>query len=137
MSGSDVSDLALNRRLKLLLLGEASVGKTTQVFPPSTQLIAIAKLYPISNETLNWPHRICHTLISGEYDELIQPTVGLEYQRTELIVDNVRVPLDVFDIAGEHKFEHLMKKLCRNIDGALIVFDVSNRRSVSGNLSAI
>jgi small GTP-binding protein len=103
--------------LKLLLIGESSVGK-------SCLLLRYA---------------------DNKFQESFFTTVGIDFKVRAVTVDNLKVRLQVWDTAGQEKFRTITKAYYRGAHGILLVFDVSNAdtfaqcqgwmNSISENLS--
>ncbi|CAE7194347.1 YPT31 [Symbiodinium sp. CCMP2592] len=91
------------RRMKVVLIGDSSVGKS-------------ALVYRFINNTL-----------------LADPkaTVGISFFKQTLMdpLMNQQYPLQIWDTAGQEKFQSVTTHHYRAADGALLVFDIANERS--------
>ena len=87
--------------LKVLLLGDANVGKTS---------ILLKFDNPDSNKITN-------------------PTIGSDFKQKDMIVDNTKVTLQVWDTAGYEQFQSLGYAFYRGTDACALVFDISSRES--------
>jgi Ras-related protein Rab-18 len=87
---------------KLILIGESSVGKTSIMF------------------------RYCKDSFSADR----APTVGVGYQPKILEWGSGNIKLASWDTAGQEKFRNLTNSYYRNVDGALLVYDISNPQSL-------
>ncbi|CAE7866066.1 GTP-binding protein YPT31/YPT8 [Symbiodinium microadriaticum] len=91
------------RRMKVVLIGDSSVGKS-------------ALVYRFINNTL-----------------LADPkaTVGISFFKQTLMdpLMSQQYPLQIWDTAGQEKFQSVTTHHYRAADGALLVFDIANERS--------
>ena len=87
--------------IKLLLLGDSRVGKT------SLLLNYVEKIFPEAHIS----------------------TLGVEYKEKEIIKDNYIIRLQIWDTAGEERFRSITKSIYRNANGILFVCDITNRES--------
>jgi len=93
-----------NIEFKVILLGDSYVGKTT----------------------------IIKKFISGVFDEKIQCTIKVEFTTKNLKIDkNLYAKLTIFDTAGEEKYRSLAKSYYRDIDGIILVFDLTDENSLN------
>lgn len=101
--------IKLNSHLKLpvasyryVILGESGVGKTTFI-----------KSLLKQNES-KAPHN---------------PTIGVEFYRFNILYDNSVYEIEIWDTAGQEKFNSLTTSYLRKADGAFIMYDVSDVNS--------
>ena len=87
--------------LKLLLLGDSSVGKTS----------------------------ILLKYISNKFDESSISTVGVDYMDKIIEYNKFKIKLQIWDTSGEEKFRTITKNFYRNADGLLVVFDLTKKES--------
>ena len=88
-------------KLKLLLIGDTEVGKT------SLLLKYIDHVFP---------------------EEHIA-TIGVEYKDKYIIKDNYNIRLQIWDTAGQERFHSITKNIYRNTNGVLFVYDITNKNS--------
>ncbi len=87
---------------KILMLGDASVGKTSL--------------------TLRY--------ISGFFMEDLKLTIGVDfYSKTIDFIDN-KVKLQIWDFGGEERFRFLLSQYCKGANGAFFLFDITNQISL-------
>jgi Ras-related protein Rab-22 len=91
----------MDRPLKVILLGDPFVGKTS---------LAVKYVY---NEFI------------GQYT----PTNGVSFLCTDILVNDKRYRFDIWDTAGQEKYRGLVPFYARGASAALIVFDVTVRGS--------
>jgi small GTP-binding protein len=84
---------------KLVVLGDSSVGKTS-----------------IIN---------CH--IGHAHSANYTPTIGVAYCPTDIQIGETTRTFDVWDTAGQELYRSLVPQYARDADGALLVFDVTQR----------
>ena len=87
--------------LKLLLLGDSSVGKTSIL--------------------LNY--------INNKFDESSISTVGVDYMDKIIDYNKFKIKLQIWDTSGEEKFRTITKNFYRNADGLLVVFDLTRKET--------
>ncbi|NXJ36859.1 RAB44 protein, partial [Ciconia maguari] len=87
----------------LLFVGDSHVGKTSF-------------LYRLHADTFN-PH--------------LATTVGLDYQVKNLVVDNKRFAIRLWDSAGQERYHSITKQFFRKADGVVLMYDVTSEYSFS------
>ena len=87
--------------LKLLLIGDSTVGKTSILF----------------------------RYINEEFPEYYVSTIGVEYKIKTLIIDGKKVILRIWDTSGQERYRSITQNFYRNANGILFVFDITNRES--------
>lgn len=88
-------------RLKIILIGDANVGKTSILF----------------NYT------------GHHFSESYKSTIGVEYKEKKLKVNKHKVVLDIWDTSGQERFHSITKNYFRNANGILFVYDISDQKS--------
>ena len=97
-----MSSSDLNRHsYKVVLVGSSGVGKTS----------------------------IVQHLISGNFREENQATIGVEFKSYALQTEGESIKLQIWDTAGQERFRSVSKAYFRNALGAILVFDLTNRQS--------
>ena len=87
---------------KIVLVGECSVGKTA----------------------------LTQRLVYDMYQKKMDPTIGVDYStKIFKMSDSSRVKLQMWDTAGQENFISLIRTYYKDVAGALIVFDVCDRRT--------
>ena len=84
--------------LKILLVGDSSVGKTTLLLKYT----------------------------EDKFSESHITTIGVEYKDKEITINNRKVNLQIWDTSGQERYQSITKNFYRNADGILFVFDVTN-----------
>mmetsp|Transcript_29047 Transcript_29047/g.66079 ORF Transcript_29047/g.66079 Transcript_29047/m.66079 type:complete len:264 (-) Transcript_29047:7-798(-) len=100
--------------LKVLVLGDASVGKTTLVS-------MLAGTECISNGVVRD--------LSGLKDGMAQWTVGCSISVLAARVDGKDVMVELWDVGGSRHYAHIRSTFYDGIDGVLLVYDVANLKS--------
>lgn len=88
-----------SQQFKIILLGDSGVGKTS----------------------------IINQYIKGEFNNDIPATVGVEYQPKFISIDGERIKLGIWDTAGQEKFRTLTRQFYRNVDGVVMVYDITRK----------
>ena len=87
--------------LKVILIGDASVGKT-----------ALLLKY-----------------VDGKFLENHIATIGVEYKEKIIKHNNIDIKLQIWDTAGQEIYRSLTRNFYRNADAFLFVFDITNEES--------
>lgn len=88
--------------IKLLLIGDSGVGKT-------------CLLMRFSDNT---------------FTESFISTIGIDFKVKTVMINGLRVKLQLWDTAGQERFKSITSAYYRNIDGILFVYDVSSRNTL-------
>ena len=87
--------------LKVLLIGDSSVGKTALIFK------YIDGLFSLNHIT----------------------TIGVEYRDKKIMINEREIKLRIWDTSGQEIYRSLTKNFYRNADALLFVFDITNEKS--------
>ena len=85
--------------LKILLIGDSSVGKTS----------------------------ILLKYIDDKFPELHMSTIGVEYKIQTLIINGRTVILRIWDTSGQERYRSITRNFYRNANGILFIFDITNK----------
>ena len=96
-----VDDQKIKLSLKILLIGDSQVGKTSLL--------------------LKYTEHI--------FPEEHIATIGVEYKDKFIIRDNFNIRLQIWDTAGQERFHSITKNIYRNANGVLFVYDITNQES--------
>jgi Ras-related protein Rab-1A len=88
-------------KLKLLIIGDTSVGKSS----------------------------ILLTYTDNYFPEAHLATIGVEYKVKELLTDKYKIILQIWDTAGQERFRSITKSFFRNTNGILFVYDITDRKT--------
>ncbi|AYV85451.1 MAG: ras-related protein RIC1 isoform X2 [Satyrvirus sp.] len=101
MDGSKMIKPYYDLIIKLIIIGDTSVGKSS------------------------WLARI--------FDERWMPnmtsTIGIDFRVKTVLIDGKIVKIQVWDTAGQERFQTITKAYYRGVAGAIIMYDVTNRKS--------
>ncbi|KAJ3431019.1 ras-related protein rab-21 [Anaeramoeba flamelloides] len=86
------------KTFKIVLLGEGRVGKTS----------------------------LFNKFIHNQFDPSEVTTIQAQYLEKELVVENQKVNLSIWDTAGQEKFRALSPIFYRKANGALLVYDTTD-----------
>ena len=86
---------------KILIAGDASVGKTT----------------------------IVHRYVEGIFVDTATMTVGLDFQLAQIDMEDVVCQLQLWDIGGQERFRFMVDKYIPGAAGALLLFDITSMPS--------
>ncbi|PVU85568.1 hypothetical protein BB559_004576 [Furculomyces boomerangus] len=89
-------------QVKLVLLGEAAVGKSS-----------LALRY-----------------VNNEFHENKEPTIGAAFLTQKCTVDDKAIKFEIWDTAGQERFHSLAPMYYRNAQAAIVVYDVTRRSSL-------
>lgn len=87
--------------IKLVLLGEAAVGKSSIVL----------------------------RFVSNDFSENKEPTIGAAFLTQRVNIDDHIVKFEIWDTAGQERFASLAPMYFRNAQAALVVYDVTKPQS--------
>ena len=91
-------------KCKILILGESAVGKTSLL-----------------------------RQFSGNYNGKVTPTIGAEYkQKVIRMANNKDMKVQLWDTAGTERYRTISPIYYRNLDGVLLVFDITDATSFTG-----
>ena len=87
--------------LKILLVGDSSVGKTTLLLK----------------------------YVDGKFSDSHITTIGVEYKDKPIILNNRNINLQIWDTSGQERYRSITKNFYRNADGILFVYDVTREET--------
>ena len=87
--------------LKIVILGDSGVGKTT----------------------------LLQQYLNGKTTGQSKPTIGADFSKKEILIDNTVVTLQIWDTAGQEKFQSLGYAFYRGADCCALVYDITNPQS--------
>uniref|UniRef100_A0A8C4N5R2 Uncharacterized protein n=1 Tax=Eptatretus burgeri TaxID=7764 RepID=A0A8C4N5R2_EPTBU len=87
-----------DRLFKVVLVGESGVGKSCFI------------------------QQLCHK----QFSPTIYATIGVDYHVKSLMLENVRIALQLWDTAGQERFRSITKQYFRRADGVLVMYDITN-----------
>ena len=87
--------------LKLLVVGDSSVGKTNFVM----------------------------RLTNNEFSKNYMTTSGIDLKTTDIEIKNKKIHIQLWDTAGQEKYKAITKNLFLKVMGALIIYDITNEAS--------
>lgn len=67
--------------------------------------------------------------VFADREQEVTSTLGIDFVHRELILHNQNVKVHIWDTAGQERFRAITQSYYRNIDCAIIVFDLTNRKS--------
>jgi len=88
--------------LKMLLLGDSSVGKTSLL----TQFV------------------------KNQYSTKYRATIGVDFLTRTIVLNDTQVELQIWDTAGQEKFHSLVSTFYRGTDCCALIFDLQSRQSL-------
>ncbi|MBD3229897.1 MAG: GTP-binding protein [Candidatus Lokiarchaeota archaeon] len=86
---------------KIVVIGEAAVGKTSLV------------------------KKFCE----GSFLEGYKTTIGSDFYVKNFELDDTKISLSLWDLAGEHRFKSVLPTFCKGANGAVICFDLTRRKT--------
>jgi small GTP-binding protein len=88
--------------LKLLMLGDASVGKTSLV----------------------------ERYVNGTFKEDTRLTIGVQFLFKRLQLGGNAIDLQIWDFGGEERFRFILPSYCLGASGAIFIYDITSPRSL-------
>ncbi|KAK8809578.1 hypothetical protein WA158_000521 [Blastocystis sp. Blastoise] len=92
--------------LKIIVLGDASVGKTS----------------------------IIRQYVNQKFSDKYKATIGADFFTDDLVIDGTQVSLQIWDTAGQERFQSLGAAFYRGADACILTFDITNAKTFK-NLS--
>ena len=87
--------------LKVVILGDSGVGKTT----------------------------LLQQFVSGKVTGNSKPTIGADFSKKEVMIDGQNVTLQIWDTAGQEKFQSLGYAFYRGADCCVLCYDITSKNS--------
>lgn len=87
---------------KLMMLGDASVGKTS----------------------------LTYRYISGFFMQDLKLTIGVDFYSKTTNFNTKKVKLQIWDFGGEERFRFLLSQYCKGANGAFFLYDITNVHSI-------
>lgn len=91
----------LQCRLKIVLIGNSKVGKTS----------------------------VLSRYVDNVYDAYIISTIGIDFKSKTLEINGKSIQLFVWDTAGQERYQSIAPAYCRRADGIVLLYDVTDLRS--------
>ncbi|BFZ55731.1 Vacuolar protein sorting-associated protein 21 [Savitreella phatthalungensis] len=88
--------------VKLVLLGEAAVGKSS----------------------------LCLRFVQSDFQENKEPTIGAAFLTQKCQIENRTVKFEIWDTAGQERFHSLAPMYYRNAQAAVVVYDITKASSL-------
>ena len=63
------------------------------------------------------------------YKDSYVATIGVDFKIKSLLVDGVRVKMQVWDTAGQERFKHITKVYYKSADGVVLAFSLTDSKS--------
>ncbi|KAJ1965019.1 Vacuolar protein sorting-associated protein 21 [Dipsacomyces acuminosporus] len=101
-SNTQSSAAAKPIQVKVVLLGEAAVGKSSLVL----------------------------RFVNDEFQENKEPTIGAAFLTQKVRLDDAVLKLDIWDTAGQERFHSLAPMYYRNAQAAVVVYDITRESSL-------
>ncbi|OLS22816.1 MAG: GTPase KRas precursor [Candidatus Heimdallarchaeota archaeon LC_3] len=93
----------LSNLLKILLLGDGAVGKTSTI----------------------------HRYIENKFSNTYAATIGVDILNTRVITKSgEKLDINIWDIAGQIHFRAIRSKFYRGTSAAILIFDVTNKKTL-------
>mgnify|MGYP002627443342 FL=1 len=87
--------------LKILILGDSSVGKTTLLLK----------------------------YVDGYFPTIYVATIGVEYKVKKININGININLQIWDTAGQERFRGITKNFLKGADGIIYTYDITNKSS--------
>ena len=87
--------------LKILILGDSSVGKTTLLLK----------------------------YVDGYFPTIYVATIGVEYKVKKINLNGININLQIWDTAGQERFRGITKNFLKGADGIIYTYDITNKSS--------
>ena len=87
--------------LKILILGDSSVGKTSLLLK----------------------------YVDGYFPTIYVATIGIEYKIKTININGTEINLHIWDTAGQERFRSMTQNFMKGADGIIYVFDITQKNS--------
>ena len=87
--------------LKILILGDSSVGKTSLLLKYA----------------------------DGYFPTIYVATIGVEYKIKQINVNGLDINLQIWDTAGQERFRSITQNFMKGADGIIYVYEITNKQS--------
>ncbi|XP_015748116.1 PREDICTED: ras-related protein Rab-3C-like isoform X2 [Acropora digitifera] len=98
------ADQTLDESLKILVIGDSDVGKTSLVF----------------------------RFVDGSFSSQFVPTVGIDFKSKTIVWNDKRIQLQIWDTAGQERYRSITTSYFRGAAGFVIMYDIRNEVSFNG-----
>ena len=65
----------------------------------------------------------------GKYDTVTKPTIGADFKRKEVVVNNTIVTVQLWDTAGQEKYHSIGYAFYRGADCCALTYDMTRRNT--------
>ena len=96
-----LNNIKLDYEYKILILGDAGVGKTSLLI----------------------------RYIDDKFEAKGLATLGVDVRYKLITMDNKKIRLDIWDTAGQERFKNIAKNYFKGAHGVIFVFDVNKKKS--------
>jgi small GTP-binding protein len=72
---------------------------------------------------------ICGQFVSGTFNYDMQSTIGVDFSSKTVNACGYKIKLQIWDLAGNKKFEPIVNSYYKNTAGVIIVYDITSRES--------
>ena len=93
---------ALDKNIKVILLGESGVGKTSIIFK----------------------------YVKDHFTERMTPTIGSTYMQKDIIRDNITYKLNIWDTSGQERYHSVTKLFIQKADIVILVYSIDDKQSL-------
>ena len=97
-----MSSLELDYQYKILILGDATVGKTS----------------------------LLTRFIDNKYDPESLSTLGVDVGYKYILFNNKKIRIDIWDTAGQERFKNIAKNYFRGAHALIFVFNVNKKKTI-------
>ena len=87
--------------IKIIILGDSKVGKTSFII----------------------------RFTKNKFDETYLATIGVDYKDRIINIENKQYKLMFYDTAGEEKYKSIPKNHIKNVQGIILMYDITNKKS--------
>ncbi|XP_067026148.1 ras-related protein Rab-3-like [Acropora muricata] len=98
------ADQTLDESLKILVIGDSDVGKTSLVF----------------------------RFVDGSFSSQFVPTVGIDFKSKTIVWNDKQIQLQIWDTAGQERYRSITTSYFRGAAGFVIMYDIRNEVSFKG-----
>jgi small GTP-binding protein len=72
---------------------------------------------------------LLHRFVMNQFSSSYRMTMGVDFLKKELRIQNSTINLTIWDVAGQERFKFMRKNYYRGAQGALLIFDLTRENT--------
>src|SRR5687767_1337959 len=112
--------------LKILILGESAVGKTSTCFAVGWLL---SRSQHASAHVCLASLGLLERWVNNRFSLQTKSTIGADFLSKQIVLDGRNVTLQIWDTAGQERFQGLGANFYRGTDGVMFCYDCTRKQT--------